>query len=1052
MTRIARQPLTTTAPARFNKTIIAQAVALSLAALSTAAYAADVCTTASTTISATQGMGDNCNLVTGESLTVNTGVNAFTGVIAGVEISGAAVAGSITNNGTISGNSTGIRIHSGSSVASITNNGTISGGSYGLIVEGGTVSGNITNSGTISGNSYGIYIRSSSSVTGGITNSGTISGNSRGIYINNSSSVTGGITNSGIISGNSYGIYISNSSSVTGGITNSGTIDGGNSAGIYISNSSSVTGSITNSGTISGNSTGIRIRNGSSVTGAINNSGTISGASNGIYMATNASVGSITNTNTGTIISGNGIGITVRNNASVTGAIDNSGTISGASYGIFVRSNASVGSITNSGTISAGSGYGVVVSQSTVSGNISNSGTISGQYSGIGVWNNSHLGGSITNSGTITANYAIWIGTGSSVGGGITNNAGGTISGNSVGIGIDTTVTGAIINNGTIHGNSTGIQVRSNGSVGSITNSGTISGSTNAINIYNSGHVTGGITNTGTILGHVKLNDATLNLDGTAGVLTGNVSGNSGSTVNVNGTFTSGGTFSVESFNVASTGIFTMGHAISTAGVSNAGKFIAGSGTHTITGDYTQSASGMLGTQVVSDVSYGKLVVTGTADLTASNKVYVDVVGTPSLTNGAVLADIISAGTLNAGTLTVTDNSQLFNFDAVVDGNTIDLTIKPGITATSSVAGQNGGSGTGAAGVFDDLIANGGGSADMNTVITALGTLGTAQQVSDAIQQTLPAMTAGMSEVNKGARHGVNRVVQSWQNGRGQPSGDEFLGDRMFWLKPLGSWTDQGDRKGVSGFSADTYGAVGGVDGEISDKTRIGLAFAYTHTNVDGNSAVAAQSASTNSYQGIVYGTVRLDENTDLDLQADIGLNKNKSSRIINFGGLNRVAASDYDSWSGHIGAGLSRSYTIQPGTVLTPGIRVDYTRIHDQSYTETGAGGLSLAVNSNNTDELILMAEGRVAHSVSDKATLTANLGVGYDVLSDRTAVTAAFTGGGAAFTTQGLDPSAVLVRGGAGLVVTNSSALEITARYDFEVRQDFDNQTASLKFRLPF
>jgi len=59
---------------------------------------------------------------------------------------------------------------------------------------------------------------------------------------------------------------------------------------------------------------------------------------------------------------------------------------------------------------------------------------------------------------------------------------------------------------------------------------------------------------------------------------------------------------------------------------------------------------------------------------------------------------------------------------------------------------------------------------------------------------------------------------------------------------------------------------------------------------------------------------------------------------------------------------------------------------------------------------------------------------------------------GGGGNFVTNGIDPSPVMLRAGLGLVMYPTANLEIVARYDLEARQDFLNQTASLKLRLPF
>lgn len=341
----------------------------------------------------------------------------------------------------------------------------------------------------------------------------------------------------------------------------------------------------------------------------------------------------------------------------------------------------------------------------------------------------------------------------------------------------------------------------------------------------------------------------------------------------------------------------------------------------------------------------------------------------------------------------------------------------------------------------------------MKPVITALGQLSTEQAVSDAVKQTLPLMAAGMTDINSAALHATNRVIQSRQEAnKGLSSGDGFVSDRQGWIKTVGSWAKQDDNNAVAGYKADTYGIVAGADGVASDKVRVGLAFSYMHSKIDGNSAVAMQHAKVDGYRVIAYGSYNLDPRTDLSFQADIGSGSNEGRRAISFGGLSTVATASYHSWNAHIGAGLGRSFDVAAGTTFTPSLRADYTQIRDRAYTETGAGALSLAVAANTTKELILSADGKLSHALSEHTTLTANLGAGYDTLSKDAAITAAYVGGGAQFSTVGLRPSAWLARAGFGLIHVNSKAMEISARYDAEGRKGFINHTASVKLRMPF
>jgi outer membrane autotransporter protein len=896
-----------------------------------------------------------------------------------------------------------------------------------------------------------------------VTNTGSITDTTgtNGVFAANVTPVS--ITNNGSISADQNGILITSSSILAGSIINSGSITSATGNGISLQQST-VTGDITNnsSGNISADLNGISITSSSNIAGSITNSGSITSANgNGISLQQSTVTGDITNNSSGNISVAN-YGIYV-SGASV-GSITNSGSISVTNpfnaYAIYMLGASTAQSITNNGSLSGEAG--IDISFSTVIGDITNnsSGVING--TAVGVYFLGSQAGSIINSGTISGdnNAGIYVSF-SNINGDIINN--GSISSvNADGINVSSTgnINGDIINNNTISGGVNGISIFSSSSVaGSIINSGTISGGVNGILIDSSSHVTGGITNTGAIIGNVILNDATLNLNGTTGSISGTVSGGASSVVNVNGTFTSGGAFSVDTFNIASGGrlnIANTAHSISTAsGFNNAGTLAVADGvTATITGNYNQTAAGVFQTTASSATSFGQLAVSGTATLAAGTGIRVDVTSGNTLAAGNTLASVISASTLAATTFTVSDNSLLFDFTAAINSNAVDLLTSASATGVAdSVAATGFDPGRGAAVVLDGFVSGGATGTDTDNVVTALGQLGNQQQISNAVAETLPMFSASMPLVELNILRETNRVIEARRNrNRGLSSGDEFLGDSRFWLKPVGSWINQDNRKGVAGFNVNTHGLVGGVDGDINDNTRIGLALSYMRGDVDGKSTSSGNSADIDSFQGVIYGSHSLTAmpDTSIDWQANLGTNKINGRRAISF--LNREAKSDYDSLTAHAGVGISRSYTLSEQTTIIPTIRADYTWLRSEGYTETGADALNLKVKSKSADELILLTEGRFYHSVTDKATLSANLGVGYDVLHNRTSVIASYVGGGASFSTPSLDASPWLLRGGLGLVLNASETTEVTARYDVETRRDYVDNTASVKVKWAF
>lgn len=449
-----------------------------------------------------------------------------------------------------------------------------------------------------------------------------------------------------------------------------------------------------------------------------------------------------------------------------------------------------------------------------------------------------------------------------------------------------------------------------------------------------------------------------------------------------------------------------------------------------------------------SAATYGKLTSSGATGSTTFGVYGTSVVATGTY---ATVLSGFTASNLNSTT------GQFGWFDWTLSPNAgtptnWDLTF----SRRSLVAAITGSSNTPAVGAASVLerIANGEitATADMTSVITAMGQLSTAADLNKAVTQTLPLMTGGMGQVIAGVLHNINGVVQTRQeSNRGLSSGDTFYGDQKFWMKPFGSWADQNDRKGVSGFKSRTGGLAFGADATISDDTRLGVSFAYAKADVAGNATTAPNSAYVDVYQLVGYGSHSLDPNTELNFQAGIGQNKNEGQRSILLTGT--TAKANYASLTATAGVGVGRRYTLSEQTRLTPSLRVDYTRIRDAGYTETGAGALNLNVQGHSSDELTLAIDGKIAHEIDKGTTVTANLGAGYDALNKQASITATFAGApGAAFTTKGLEPSPWLLRAGLGIAKATRSGMEVLAHYDAEYRKDFLNQTASVKLRWAF
>jgi len=408
-----------------------------------------------------------------------------------------------------------------------------------------------------------------------------------------------------------------------------------------------------------------------------------------------------------------------------------------------------------------------------------------------------------------------------------------------------------------------------------------------------------------------------------------------------------------------------------------------------------------------------------------------------------------------SGNVLATSNSALLEFLARQDPqlwglDDISITLTSGASPSSNYRSNTlsylRNHAAGAAGMLDSLYNN----AAMSGVMTALdGLTGAAQ--ANAISQTLPVITGASSQATTSSMQALNQIVQGRSNSlRGMASGDEYIGNRDMWMKGFGSWANQNDVNGVAGYKVNTGGLAIGVDQGFTPKLNIGAVLALSNSGVSSNSSSAPSGVTINSYQAGVYGDYAIDPKIIANAQADIGLNQNKEYRNITFMGTN--ANGTYNSYSGHLGTGVKYLMPIDMENTFIPSVRVDYTTVQSQAYSESGAGALNLSVAKQTYNTLIPSADVRIDHSLDSKMTLSANAGAGYNTLNNQVSATSAYAGGGTTFATNGLQVSPWLYNAGVGVTGQIDKNLQLNIRYDNVFSPTgYMNQMVSAKLKIP-
>jgi outer membrane autotransporter protein len=471
------------------------------------------------------------------------------------------------------------------------------------------------------------------------------------------------------------------------------------------------------------------------------------------------------------------------------------------------------------------------------------------------------------------------------------------------------------------------------------------------------------------------------------------------------------------------------------------------------TGAYTIDIEDANASGTLTSADFGSLNGGGGAINLAAETVNFNFTGNTATGSAVVLG---TGGAASTTAATVTDNSFLYNAALAANGNNLELTVTRAALETSSATtnGQNVGAVLDALttttdtelGQIQDEIAQASTQAELDEVLEAAGPtvdLGVVNASLNVVTQTLGLTDTRLASLRTG------------DESTGMAAGNVGRGLRL-WGQAFGLTGDQDLRDGVDGYDVDTIGAAIGLDtANLHDNAVVGVAFSYGDTEVDSDNANDTQT-DIGSYQVTLYGDVDINERTFFAGQAAYAFNDIESTRY-DVGGVSGLTAdADYDSNQFTVAGKLGHDYATDQGLTLTPALLADYTHLSIDDYTETGAGGANLDVDSDSLNALNLGVglDASWLHQNADGSYLKPALHAAYryDLIGDNLQTTSTFTGGGAAFETQGMDPARSTFNVGAGLNYMATNNWEFSANYDYEFKSDYGAHSGTVRAAYKF
>lgn len=733
---------------------------------------------------------------------------------------------------------------------------------------------------------------------------------------------------------------------------------------------------------------GLLLADGADITGAVNNTSGADSAGNITIAGSSVISGAVGSTNTLNTIAVNGVGTASFGSTVMADTIEFGGAAT-INFADDVTSVTGIDFDSNAGTA-----------------NFADNADLTGLISGPGAFGTVNFAGTSSVSGAITAADVNFNG-----GAGETVTLGGAVAATNIDI----------------------------DGVGSVQANGDLTGAVNfgadgTLNLADGGDVTGAITAT-------TLGEGSFILDGNGDIDAFGTDGNELGVFTVSGTGNAVG----------------VGGNFEAANINNIGGNVVNVGAFTVDVDTGQT----LNFDITGATSAGQITSAGVVTIAADAIVNIDVATGDAIVDGQQFT--VVDGTGGAGvaalTTTITDNSFLVDFTQDL-ASTEDL-VFDAVVATAASAGTSTNNAE-VGGVFDAIGTSA--NTELALVQQNLASASTQAAVNEVLEATLPTVDNGVAVAIVGASNtSVNMIgtrlaeIRDDKVGSGMFAGNGMYGTQM-WGQFFGSSATQDDRGGIAGYDSTTYGLAVGIDtADRLDGVTFGVAGSYASTDIDSENANRTETE-VDSWQITAYGDYDLSKTAFLNAMVGYAYNDIESKRF-NVGGVSGLTATgdnDGNQYVARVEVGNDYYMKDMNGMILTPTALVNYIHVTQDDYTETGAGGANLEVDPDDINilELGLGVEASWKKQMSNGGLFepAVHIGYRYDVIGDEAGATSNFTGGGAAFNTDGFDPAESTFNAGFGATVYNTNNWEFTGGYDFEYKSDYAAHSGLVKAKYKF
>jgi outer membrane autotransporter protein len=339
------------------------------------------------------------------------------------------------------------------------------------------------------------------------------------------------------------------------------------------------------------------------------------------------------------------------------------------------------------------------------------------------------------------------------------------------------------------------------------------------------------------------------------------------------------------------------------------------------------------------------------------------------------------------------------------------------------------------------------------------------RQYIRTLQRRLQNVRQNLALAGTGSQALASKPILLAYNGSNQRLG-QFLGGSQdevlrrkfgFWLEGFGQFGNQGSADGFSGFNFGTAGTAAGLDFALTERLTLGANFGYSYTSMTLDNDFGA--GRINSLYGSLYGTYYgprsyLGGIPYLEGIFCYGHHDYKNNRLIRIGPFQGGADSTHqgNSFSVFMEGGYAvpvQQWSVQPFASLL------YTHLDEGGIQETGADVLNMQIDARQTNSVVSELGLRVARPIkTSKGILIPEVKAAWqhDFAVDKRTMPITFASVPIGFSIDGpklVQDSATV---SAALSFTSKGGITTTLKYDGEFRSGYTSHGVLGEVRLSF